>query len=56
MTKGAFYRGGPILASAVAGVDQALWDIAGKVRDAPIHELLGGPVRDRHRVYDVDRR
>ena len=51
MTKGAFYRGGPILSSAVAGVDQALWDIAGKVRGAPIHELLGGPVRERQRVY-----
>lgn len=51
MTKGAFYRGGPILSSAIAGVDQALWDIAGKERGAPIHELLGGPVRERQRVY-----
>lgn len=51
MTKGAFYRGGPILSSAIAGVDQALWDIAGRVRGAPIHELLGGPVRERQRVY-----
>jgi galactonate dehydratase len=51
MTKGGFYRGGPVLSSAVAGIDQALWDIAGKARDAPIHELLGGPVRDRARVY-----
>ena len=51
LTKGAFYRGGPILASAVAGIDQALWDIAGKVRGAPVHELLGGPVRDRVRMY-----
>ncbi len=51
LTKGGFYRGGPILSSAVAGLDQALWDIAGKFRDAPIHELLGGPVRDRVRVY-----
>jgi len=51
MSKGGFYRGGPILSSAVAGVDQALWDIAGKVRGAPIHELLGGPVRERQRVY-----
>ncbi|HEX6355689.1 galactonate dehydratase [Actinophytocola sp.] len=46
-----FYRGGPVLSSALAGFDQALWDIAGKVRDAPVHELLGGPVRDRVRVY-----
>jgi galactonate dehydratase len=51
LTKGGFYRGGPILSSAVAGLDQALWDIAGKVRGAPVHELLGGPVRDRVRVY-----
>ncbi|WP_213456359.1 galactonate dehydratase [Rhizomonospora bruguierae] len=51
LTKGAFYRGGPILSSAVAGIDQALWDIAGKARDAPVHELLGGPVRERARVY-----
>jgi galactonate dehydratase len=51
LSKGGFYRGGPILSSAVAGVDQALWDIAGKVRGAPVHELLGGPVRDRVRVY-----
>lgn len=51
LTKGGFYRGGPILSSAVAGIDQALWDIAGKVRCVPVHELLGGPVRDRVRVY-----
>lgn len=51
MTKGTFYRGGAVLASAVAGIDQALWDIAGKHREAPVHELLGGPVRDRVRVY-----
>jgi len=52
MTRAGFYRGGAILASAVAGLDQALWDIAGKVRDAPVHELLGGPVRNRVRVYN----
>ncbi|MCO5310597.1 MAG: galactonate dehydratase [Austwickia sp.] len=51
LTKGSFYRGGPILASAVAGIDQALWDIAGKHYGAPVHQLLGGPVRDRIRVY-----
>jgi galactonate dehydratase len=51
MTKGTFYRGGPVLSSAVAGIDQALWDIAGKYRNAPVHELLGGPVRDRIRMY-----
>lgn len=51
LRRGGFYRGGPVLSSALAGFDHALWDIAGKVRDAPVHELLGGPVRDRVRVY-----
>lgn len=51
LTKGGFYRGGPILSSAVAGIDQALWDIAGKARGVPVYDLLGGPVRDRMRVY-----
>lgn len=51
LTKGGFYRGGPVLSSAVAGIDQALWDIAGKARGAPVHELLGGPVREFARVY-----
>src|SRR5947208_16181489 len=44
LTRGGFYRGGAVLASAVAGLDQALWDIAGKARGLPVHELLGGPV------------
>ncbi|GGO36715.1 galactonate dehydratase [Streptomyces lasiicapitis] len=51
LTKGGFYRGGPVLSSAVAGLDQALWDIAGKTYGVPVHALLGGPVRDRARVY-----
>ena len=51
LTKGGFYRGGPVLSSAVAGIDQALWDIAGKAYAAPVHALLGGPLRDRVRVY-----
>ncbi len=51
MYRGGFYRGGPVLMSAIAGVDQALWDIKGKRFDAPVYELLGGPVRDRVRVY-----
>ena len=51
MTKGSFYRGGPILSSAVAGLDQALWDIAGKSLGVPVHQLLGGHVRDRIRMY-----
>jgi len=51
LSRGGFYRGGPVLSSALAGIDQALWDIAGKFRNAPVHELLGGPVRDRVRIY-----
>ncbi|MFF0311233.1 galactonate dehydratase [Streptosporangium sp. NPDC004379] len=51
LTRGGFYRGGPVLSSAVAGIDQALWDIAGKAYGVPVHRLLGGPVRDRIRVY-----
>ena len=51
MTKGSFYRGGPILSSAVSGLDQALWDIAGKSLGVPVHQLLGGHVRDRIRMY-----
>jgi galactonate dehydratase len=47
----AFYRGGPILTSALSGIDQALWDIKGKALGVPIYELLGGPTRDRVRVY-----
>jgi galactonate dehydratase len=51
LTKSGFYRGGPILSSAVAGIDQALWDIAGKTYGVPVYDLLGGPVRERVRVY-----
>ncbi|TWP50688.1 galactonate dehydratase [Lentzea tibetensis] len=51
LRRGGFYRGGPVLSSALSGYDHALWDIAGKVRGVPVHELLGGPVRDRVRVY-----
>lgn len=51
LTRGGFYRGGPILASAVAGIDQALWDIKGRWLGVPIHDLLGGACRDSVRVY-----
>ncbi|WP_303310995.1 galactonate dehydratase [Hymenobacter sp. BT730] len=51
MYRGGFYRGGPILMSALAGIDQALWDIKGKYHSAPIHQLLGGRVRELMRVY-----
>jgi galactonate dehydratase len=51
MYRGGFYRGGPVLMSAIAGIDQALWDLKGRALGAPVHELLGGPVRDRVRIY-----
>jgi len=49
--RGGFYRGGPILMSAIAGIDQALWDIKGKVLGQPVYELLGGLVRDKMKTY-----
>jgi galactonate dehydratase len=47
----AFYRGGPILTSALSGIDMALWDIKGKALGVPVYELLGGPTRKGVRVY-----
>ncbi len=47
----AFYRGGPVLTSALSGVDQALWDIKGKALGVPVYELLGGPTRSKVRLY-----
>lgn len=51
MYRSGFYRGGAILMSAIAGIDQALWDIKGKVHGKPVYELLGGLVRDRMQAY-----
>ncbi|HEY9132844.1 MAG TPA: galactonate dehydratase [Dyella sp.] len=51
MYRGGFYRGGAVFMSAIAGIDQALWDIKGKVHGAPVYELLGGRVRDRMKTY-----
>jgi len=51
MYRGGFYRGGAILMSAIAGIDQALWDIKGKVLGVPVYELLGGKVRDKMKTY-----
>jgi len=51
MYRAGFYRGGAILMSAIAGIDQALWDIKGKVLGQPVHQLLGGLVRDRMKMY-----
>lgn len=49
--RGQFWRGGPILMSALSGIDQALWDIVGKCLNQPIYNLMGGLVRDRIRIY-----
>ena len=49
--RGGFYRGGPVLMSALAGLEQALWDLKGKALGVPAWELLGGRVRDRIRAY-----
>ncbi len=49
--RGGFYRGGPVLMSAISGIDQALWDIRGKSLGVPVYELLGGAVRDRMKIY-----
>jgi len=49
--RSAFYRGGPVLMSAISGIDQALWDIKGKYFNAPIYQLIGGKAKDKMRVY-----
>ncbi|QPT12725.1 galactonate dehydratase [Serratia rubidaea] len=49
--RGGFYRGGPVLMSAIAGIDQALWDIKGKALGVPVYQLLGGVVRDKIKAY-----
>ena len=48
--RGGFYRGGPVLTSALSGIDQALWDIKGKALGVPVYDLLGGAVRDKMAV------
>ncbi len=49
--RGQFYRGGPVLCSAISGIEQALWDITGKWLGQPVHQLLGGATRDKIRMY-----
>jgi galactonate dehydratase len=49
--RGGFYRGGPVLTSAISGIDEALWDIKGKATGLPIHDLLGGAVREKIMIY-----
>ena len=49
--RGGFYRGGPVHCSALSGIDMALWDLLGQSLNVPVHQLLGGRVRDRIRMY-----
>ncbi len=49
--RAAFYRGGPVLMSAISGIDQALWDIKGKALGVPVYELMGGACREKIKVY-----
>ena len=47
----AYWRGGPVLMSALAGIEMALWDIKGKALNVPVYQLLGGKVREAVPVY-----
>ena len=49
--RGGFYRGGPVLMSALAGFEQALWDLKGKSLNLPVWQMLGGKVREKIRAY-----
>jgi galactonate dehydratase len=51
MTRGRYFGGGLVMTTAIAGIDQALWDIKAKALGVPLYQLLGGPVRDRVRMY-----
>jgi galactonate dehydratase len=51
MYRWSFYRGGPIILSAISGIEQAMWDILGKSLNKPVYQLLGGAVRDKVKVY-----
>ena len=49
--RGPFRRGGPVLMSASAGIDMALWDIKGKALGVPVYQLIGGKCREKVRAY-----
>jgi galactonate dehydratase len=49
--RGGFYRGGPVLMSALSGLEQALWDLKGRALGLPVWEMLGGKVRDQVKAY-----
>ena len=51
MYRAGFYRGGPVLTSAISGIEQSLWDIRGKSLGLPVYDILGGPVREKIQVY-----
>ena len=49
--RGGFYRGGPLMLSAISGIEQAMWDIKGKYYNCPVYEMLGGKCRNKIRLY-----
>ncbi len=51
MYRGGFYRGGPLMLSAISGIEQAMWDIKGKYYNCPVYEMLGGKTRNKVRMY-----
>lgn len=53
MYRGGFYRGSPVLISAIAGIDQVLWDIKGKQFGASVYELVGGRACDKVQIHQV---